>query len=141
MIRAIARKIALWVPPIRRLFNVALAEATRANELVEQLGKVAAERDAFELQLYVLRSDHHRLISRTDEYRKEIIELRAELVRKQELVDAAAMEMTAVLDAAQIELLSAKITSKLVAEFVGLEERLRLHMQGEAFSDTKQEAS
>ena len=75
------RALALTVPPIRRLYDFARQQAAenqeracqnqaiaheldsyrqREQHLLAELSLAAEERDALELQLYVLRSDHQR---------------------------------------------------------------------------------
>jgi Macrocin-O-methyltransferase (TylF) len=80
--KAILRGMALRVPPMARLYNFALQQARENQEraatiaamtsgaeshLLSELAAAAEERDALELQLYVLRSDHQRAAVRNQE--------------------------------------------------------------------------
>lgn len=62
-LRNIARRAALKIPPIHRLYN----SAHRANRLLVELGTVVEERDSLDLQLYTLRSEYQRAIGKNDE--------------------------------------------------------------------------
>lgn len=79
--KAMFRAAALWIPPIRRLYShsVQLAQrekelmaelATKANReqhILSELARAADERDALDLQLYVMRSDLQRATARNQE--------------------------------------------------------------------------
>lgn len=120
-LRSALRRSALVVPPVRRLFDFAMAESARANAeaarvrdlmaqaeaqaehanleaarvgaerqrvetLLAELAALNDERNALELQLYVLRSDHQRAAEQVDRLRgekrhasKTIVELRTQL--------------------------------------------------------------
>jgi hypothetical protein len=76
-VKAILRAAVLRVPPIRRLHAYAMEQARENQEraaaladqahLVGELATVAEERDALELQLYALRSDHQRAAARNQD--------------------------------------------------------------------------
>src|SRR5271166_2607540 len=71
-VRSIARRTALRVPPVRRVYD----RAMRADTLLGELGIATQERDTLELQLYALRSEHQRTISRNEEMATALENLR-----------------------------------------------------------------
>ena len=130
-IRTLARRAALGIPPVRRLWDFAMAEARRADELTIRIGTlteradtlmgelttVSDERDSLELQLYVLRSDHQRTLARADATRQEMSELRARLAQAG---DKSSQSAPADLDA-----LLAQLTDRMRCEFAAMAAQLR----------------
>lgn len=97
-IRSIARSAALTVPPLRRLFDYAMSQARenaeRTAEVALLRGRLdqhqaehqyqaehqsveAAEREALELQLYVMRSDYQRAVVRNEKLAMSLRECEA----------------------------------------------------------------
>jgi hypothetical protein len=66
-VKSILRAAALRVPPIGRLFAHAMQLEQDNQHLLGELAAAAEERDALDLQLYVLRSDHQRTVARNQE--------------------------------------------------------------------------
>lgn len=100
-LRKIARRAALKVPPVRRLYDRAdradrlVAEATgRADRFVAELAAAAEERDSLDLQLYALRSEHQRTIGRNEELSKtlEVAERRVRELEETQSARARALE-------------------------------------------------
>ena len=61
------RRLALQVPQIRRLYDQDVRLVQESHELRSALSAAEGERDALELQLYVMRSDHQRATVRNRE--------------------------------------------------------------------------
>lgn len=123
-IRTMARRAALAVPPVRRLWDFAITEAQRVQTLTEradtlmgELTVASDERDSLEVQLYVLRAEHQRTLARADANRQEISNLRAALSKAGERLERS--------DLTNIELAYAKLAGQLTRGFGVLEAQLR----------------
>jgi hypothetical protein len=89
----------------------------RADTLMGELTTVSDERDALEVQLYVLRADNQRALARADATRQEMGELRAMLATAEAKLRSG--------EPANAELLYARLAEQLTQGFGALEEQLR----------------
>jgi hypothetical protein len=132
-VRDIARTAALRVPPIRRLHAYAVDQTSRAaqaeecaaaaskerDRLLGELAALSEERDTLELQLYVLRSDYQRLVSRSEASTARVAELETATAQRSHV------------EPAHLEALYAKLSGRLTRGFGELSARLSV-----AYSDS-----
>lgn len=149
-IRTAARRAALTIPPLRRLYefarqqaseNARLVEALRQrdqldsthNELEAKLSAAQSARESLELQLYVLNSDHQRASTRNEALAAS---LREATQREQQLMDARADQYSQVANlfdlqyaklSGRITMLSSEITA-LRPNTAGNEMSTRLYL-------------
>ncbi len=124
-IRTAARRAALTIPPVRRLYafarqqaaeNARLIEAVRqgedsrdrVNDLEAKLAAAQSACESLELQLYVLNSDHQRASTRNEALAAA---LREATQREQNIIDTRADQHTQV--ASLLDLQYAKLASRM----------------------------
>jgi Macrocin-O-methyltransferase (TylF) len=100
------KRAALLMPPLRRLYEHSLQQASEVDRL-------NAERESSEIRLYELRSAHQRSVSRNDELAAKLAMVEQRLAQAQLHVKPADLELVYAKLAAQITRSSADIGGRL----------------------------